>query len=77
MGRTTFLRQINLLVDKPYQKRAVKCYLAFWPEDDVNHLRFMYTTRYAERKPGLDKSQVWLTLHNFILSIDLYVQKKV
>ena len=57
MGRTTFLRQINLLVDKPYQKRAVKCYLAFWPEDDVNHLRFMYTTRYAERKPGLDKSQ--------------------
>ena len=41
MGRTT---QINLLVDKPYQKRAVKCYLAFWPEDDVNHLRLVYTT---------------------------------
>ena len=51
--------------------------MAFWPEDDVNHLRFMYTTRYAERKPGLDKSQVWLTLHNFVLSIDLYVKSRV
>ena len=29
----------------PYQKRA------------VNHLRLVYTARYAERKPGLDKSQ--------------------
>ena len=37
----------------------------------------MYTTRYAERKPGLDKSQVWLTLHNFVLSIDLYVKSRV
>ena len=51
--------------------------MAFWPEDDVNHLRLMYTTRYAERKPGLDKSQVWLTLHNFVLSIDLYVKSRV
>ena len=31
--------------------------MALWPEDDVNHLRLVYTTRYAERKPGLDKSQ--------------------
>ena len=22
----------------------------FWPEDDVNHLRLVYTIRYAERK---------------------------
>ena len=26
-------------------------------EDDVNHLRPVYTVRYAERKPGLDKGQ--------------------
>ena len=25
--------------------------------DDVNQLRLVYTARYAERKPGLDKSQ--------------------
>ena len=50
--------------------------MAFWPEDDVNHLRLVYTTRYAERKPGLDESGL-LTRHNFILSVDLYVQKKV
>ena len=29
----------------------------FWPEDDVNHLRLVYTSKYAERKPGLNKSQ--------------------
>ena len=29
----------------------------FEPEDDVNHLRLVYTTRYAERKPGLNKIQ--------------------
>ena len=28
----------------------------FWPEDDVNYLRPVYTTRYAERKPGFGKS---------------------
>ena len=50
--------------------------MAFWPEDDVNHLRLVYTTKYAERKPGLDKSGL-LTLHNFVLSIDLYVKSKV
>ena len=50
--------------------------MAFWPEDDVNHLRLVYTTRYAERKPGLDKSGL-LTLHNFVLSIDLYVKSRV
>ena len=31
--------------------------MALWPEDDVNHLRLVYTTKYAERKPGLDKSE--------------------
>ena len=41
----------------PYQKRAIKCKQASWPEDDVNHLRPVYTARYAERKPGLDKGQ--------------------
>ena len=49
--------------------------MAFWPEDDVNHLRLVYTTKYAERKPGLDESGL-LMLHNFILSIDLYVKSK-
>ena len=44
--------------------------------DDVNQLRLVYTTRYAERKPGLNESAL-LTLHNFVLSIDLYVQPKV
>ena len=56
MGRTTLLRQINLLVDKPLSEKGRKM-LAFWLEDDVNHLRLVYTTKYAERKPGLDKSQ--------------------
>ena len=27
----------------------------FWPEDDVNYLRLVYTIRYAGRKPGFDK----------------------
>ena len=45
--------------------------MAFWPEDGVNHLRLVYTTKYAERKSGL------LTLHNFVLSIDLYVKSRV
>ena len=56
MGRTTFLRQISLLVDKPLSEKGHKM-LAFWLEDDVNHLRLVYTTKYAERKLGLDKSQ--------------------
>ena len=50
--------------------------MAFWPEDDVNHLRLVYMTKYAERKLGLDESGL-LTLHNFVLSIDLYVNQKV
>ena len=53
MGRTT---QISLLVDKPLSEKGHKM-LAFWLEDDVNHLRLVYTTKYAEKKPGLDKSQ--------------------
>ena len=50
--------------------------MAFWPEDDVNHPRLVYMTKYAERKPGLHESGL-LTLHNFILSIDLYVKSRV
>ena len=49
--------------------------MALWPEDDVNHLSLVYTTKYAERKPGLDESGL-LMLHNFVLSIDLYVKSK-
>ena len=56
MGRTTFLRQISLLVDKPLSEKGHKM-LAFWLEDDVNHLRLVYTTKYAEKRPDLDKSQ--------------------
>ena len=34
--------------------------MALWPEDDVNHLRLVYTVKYAERRPGLDKSCIIL-----------------
>ena len=49
----------------------------YWPEDDVNHLRLVYTIRYAERKAWFWKESGLLTLHNFVLPIDLmYNQKK-
>ena len=57
MGRSTFLRQISLLVDKPLSEKGHKMLIGPLPEDDVNHLRLVYTARYAEREPGLDKSQ--------------------
>ena len=60
----------------PYQKRAVKCQLAFWPEDYVNHLRLVYTARYVERKPGLNKSQgCWCCIILFYPWISTYNQK--
>ena len=57
MGRTTLLRQISFLVDGPLSEKGHKMLKASWPEDDVNHLRLVYTDRYTERKPGLNKSQ--------------------
>ena len=57
MGRITFLRQISLLVDKPLLEKGHKMLIGLLARYDVNHLRLMYTTRYAERKPGLNKSQ--------------------
>ena len=55
--RTTLLRQTSFLVDRPLSEKGRKMLIGLWPEDDVNHLRLVYTARYAERKPGLDKSQ--------------------
>ena len=35
----------------PYQKKGCKMLIGpFGPEDEVNHLRLVYTIRYAERK---------------------------
>ena len=49
----------------------------FWPEDDVNHLRLVYTTKYAERKPGLDKSQgCWCCIILYYPLISMYKKKK-
>ena len=53
-GRTT---QITSLVDRPLSEKDRKRLIGLLPEDDVNHLRLVYTARYAEREPGLDKSQ--------------------
>ena len=65
-----------LWLTDPYQKRAVKCQLAFWPEDYVNHLRLVYTARYVERKPGLNKSQgCWCCIILFYPWISMYNQK--
>ena len=48
----------------------------FWPEDDVNHLRLVYTARYAERKPGLDKSQgCWHSIILYHPLISMYNKK--
>ena len=44
---------------------------------DVNHLNHLYTISLQKRKPGLDKDQRLLTLHNFTLPIILYAQLKV
>ena len=48
MGRTTLL---------PLSEKGHKMLIGLLAEEDVNHLRLISTTRYAERKPGLDKSQ--------------------
>ena len=48
MGRST---QISLPVNKPLSEKVYKMLIGpFWPEDDVNYLRLVYTIRYAERK---------------------------
>ena len=47
MGRTILL---------PLSEKGCKILIGFLAEDDINHLRLEYTARYAERKPGLDKS---------------------
>ena len=74
MGRST---QISLLVDKPLsEKRLLNVNWPFWPEDDVNYLRLVYTIRYAERKAWFWLESGLLTLHNFVLPIDFYVQKR-
>ena len=57
MGRTTLLRQISLLADKPLSEKGRKMLIGPLARDDVNQLRLVYTARYAERKPGLDKSR--------------------
>ena len=57
MGRTILLRQISSLFDRHLSEKGCKMLIGLWPEDDVNHLRLVYTTKYAERKLGLDKSQ--------------------
>ena len=48
-----------------------------WPEDDVNHLNHLYTINLQKRKPGLNKDQRLLTLHDFTPPIILYVQLRV
>ena len=56
--RTTLLGQISFLVDGPLSEKGHKMLIGLsWPDDDVNHLRPVYTARYAERKTGLDKGQ--------------------
>ena len=46
------------------------------PEDDVNHLRLMYTTRYAERKPGLNKSEgCWCCIILYYPLISMYKKR--
>ena len=47
------------------------------PEDDVNHLNHLYTINLQKRKPGLDKDQRLLTLHDFTPPNILYVQLRV
>ena len=50
--------------------------LAFWLEDDVNHLRLGFTTGYVERKLGLDKSQgCWRFIILYYPLIFMYNQK--
>ena len=48
--------------------------IAFWPEDDVNHLNHLYMISLQKRNPGFDKDQRLLTLHDFTPPIILYVQ---
>ena len=57
--------------------RVIKCEQGFWPEDDVNYLNHLYTISLQKRKPGLDKDQRLLTLHDFTPPIILYAQLKV
>ena len=74
--RTTLLRQISSLADRPLSEKGHKMLIGLLAEEDVNHLRLISTTRYAERKPGLDKSQGWW--HCIILYyplISMYNQK--
>ena len=54
-----------------------KMLTGLWPEDDVNHLNHLYTISLQKRKPGLDKDQRLLTLHDFTPPIILYAQLKV
>ena len=44
---------------------------------DVNHLNHLYTISLQKRKPGLDKDQRLLTLHDFTPPIILYAQLNV
>ena len=67
LGRTTLL---------PLSEKGHKMLIGLLAEDDVNHLRLMYTTRYAERKPGLDKSQgCWHCIILYYPLISMYNQK--
>ena len=74
--KTTLLRQISFLVDRPLSEKCHKMLIGLLARRWCKSSRLVYTARYAERKPGLEKSQgCWHCITLYYPLISTYNQK--
>ena len=77
LERTTLLRQISFLVDRPLSEKGRKMLIGLLAKRwSPKSPKLVYTARYAERKPGLNKNQgCWCCITLYYPLISMYNQK--
>ena len=75
--RTTLLRQISFLVEGPLSEKGRKMLIGLLAKRwSPKSPKLVYTARYAERKPGLNKNQgCWCCITLYYPLISMYNQK--